>query len=139
MRVAGLRTALLVIVVLAVVASTLAMILGGRPELNGALAGAALVAGFFLFGTLGTSLAAAYAPALSLVVALVTYTSQVVLLGIVLVALERSGATSSSLDVRWLAGTVIAGTLCWMAALVTDALRTTYAEEPIPTAGEVRG
>jgi hypothetical protein len=37
------------------------------------------------------------------------------------VAVARSGATPASLDVRWLGGTVLVGTLCWSAALVIDA------------------
>ena len=136
MRVAGLRTALATTVALATVAGLAALVLAGRPQLHGALAGAAIVAGFFLFGTLSTSLAAAYAPGTALMVALLTYTSQVVLLGLVLVGVERSGATPDSLDVRWLAGTVIAGTLCWTTALVVDTLR---ANASIGSTGEVRG
>lgn len=135
MRVSGLRTALTATAVVALVAGLAAVLLAGGPQLAGALAGAALVAGFFLFGTLSTSLAAAYAPSTALMVALLTYTSQVVLLGLVLVGLERSGATPDSLDVRWLAGTVIAGTVCWTMALVVDTLRST---DKITPTGEVR-
>jgi ATP synthase protein I len=135
MRVAGLRTALVATVGLTAVAALAAAVLAGRPQLNGALAGAALVAGFFLFGALSTSLAAAYAPGTALLVALLTYTSQVVLLGVVLVGVERSGATPDSLDVRWLAGTVIAGTLCWTTALVVDAARS---QQRNTSTGEVR-
>ena len=122
MRVAGLVPALGLTLVVAAVATGVAAVAGDRPQVNGALVGAAMVAGFFLFGTLSTSLAAAYAPGLALFVALLTYTLQVVVLGLVLVGLTRSGATATSIDVGWLAGVVIAGTLAWMAALVGHAL-----------------
>jgi ATP synthase protein I len=122
MRVAGLGTALGLTLLVAALATGAAAVTGAGPQVNGALVGAAMVAGFFLVGTLSTSLAAAYAPGLALFVALLTYTLQVVVLGLVLVALTRSGATASSIDVGWLAGVVIAGTLAWMATLVAHAL-----------------
>ena len=134
MTVAGLRTALTVSLVLAVVAATAALLVGGRQQLNGALLGVVLVAGFFLFGTLSTSVAAAYAPGTALIVALVTYTTQVVLLGLVLAGLQGSPATAAALDMHWLAGTVIIGTLCWTAALVTHAVRS---QEKISSIGAV--
>jgi ATP synthase protein I len=122
MRVAGLVPALGSSVAVAALATCAAAVWGERPQVNGALVGAAVVAGFFSFGTLSTSLAAAYAPGLSLFVALLTYTLQVVVLGLVLVGLTRSGATATSIDVAWLAGVVIAGTFAWMAAVVGHAL-----------------
>jgi ATP synthase protein I len=122
MRVPGLGPALAVTVLVAALSAGAATLWGEAPQVNGALVGAAMVAGFFLFGTLSASLAAAYAPRLALFVALLTYTLQVVVLGLVLAALTGSGATASSIDVRWLAGVVIAGTLAWMAALVVHAL-----------------
>lgn len=123
MRVSGLVPALAATLLVTALTTAAAALSGGRPQVNGALVGAAMVAGFFLFGTLSTSLAAAYAPRLALFVALLTYTLQVVLLGLVLVALTRSGATGTSIDVRWLAGAVIAGTLTWTTALVVHALK----------------
>ena len=91
---------------------------GGPPQALGAVLGALLVAGFFLFGTLGTSAVAAYVPQAALVVALLTYTLQVLLLAAVLVAVSRSAQAREALDVRWLAGTVIVGTFGWMTALL---------------------
>ncbi len=121
LRIPGVVPALAATGAVALVGSALGAGLGGRPQVHGALLGTAVVAGFFLLGSLGSGLAAAYAPRLSLVVALLTYTLQVVLLGALLVAVARSGASPSSLDVRWLGGAVLAGTLCWSAALVIDA------------------
>lgn len=125
MRVPGVGRAMVVTLLLGGVASTAAMVTGGGPQLAGALAGTALVAAFFLFGMVNTALAAAFAPRVALVVALLTYTVQVVMLAVVLVAVSRSDLTPDRLDVRWLAGTVIVGALGWTVALVLDALGST--------------
>ena len=125
MRLPGVGRALVVTLLVAVAAAGLALVTAGGPQLVGALAGAALVAGFFVFGMVNTALAAAFAPRVALLVALVTYTLQVVVLGLVLVAVSRSGLTPDRLDVRWLAGTVIVGALGWTVALVLDALGST--------------
>jgi ATP synthase protein I len=139
-RVSGVRPALAVTVVVGLAAALAALVFGGRPQLVGVLAGAGLVVAFFLFGALSTSVVAALAPRISLVVALLTYTLQVVLLALVLVVVQRSDAGGRTLDVSWLAGTVIVATLCWTAALVTDALRSTdRSTEHVTSAGEVRG
>ena len=126
LRVPGAGRALLVTLAVALGAAALARALGGGAQLLGVLVGAAMVAGFFVFGMVNTAVAAAFAPRVALVVALLTYTLQVVALGLVLVAVSRSGLTPDRLDVRWLAGTVIAGALGWTVALVLDALGTTH-------------
>jgi ATP synthase protein I len=133
LRVPGVGRALLVTVVLALCAAVLALLTAGTPQLLGALGGAGLVACFFVFGMVNAGVAAAFAPRVALVVALLTYTLQVVALGLVLVAVSRSELTPDRLDVRWLAGTVIAGALGWTVALVLDALGTTHE----PMSGEV--
>jgi ATP synthase protein I len=137
LRVPGAGRALLVTLVVAGCAAALALSFGGAPQLLGVLVGAAMVAGFFLFGMVNTAVAAAFAPRVALVVALLTYTLQVVALGLVLVAVSRSGLTPDRLDVRWLAGTVIAGALGWTVALVLDALGTTYEVTSEVTSEEV--
>ena len=125
MRVPGVGRALFVTLLVAIAASGLSLVTAGEPQLLGALAGSAMVACFFVFGMVNTALAAAFAPRVALVVALLTYTLQVVALGLVLVTVSRSGLTPDRLDVRWLAGTVIVGALGWTVALVLDALATT--------------
>ena len=121
MRVPGLGAGLGVVSALAVVAVGSAALLGGRPQLLGALVGAALVAGFFLFGGLSVGLVVAFAPRASLLVALLTYTLQVAVLAGVFAALSRSA--SETVDLSWVSGTVITGTIAWVAALVATALR----------------
>ncbi len=47
---------------------------------------------------------------MSLLVALMTYTLQVIVLGLAFAVLQASGLMRSSIDGGWLGGTVIAGT-----------------------------
>ena len=123
MRVPGVGWALFVTLLVGVSAAGLALATAGSSELLGALAGTALVAVFFVFGMVNTALAAAFAPRASLMVAMLTYTVQVVALGLLLVALTRSQAAADRVDLSWLGGAVIAGALGWTVALVVDALR----------------
>lgn len=120
---AGASSALLVTAVLGLLAAGVAGLVAGRAPLLGVLLGVALVCGFFLFGAVNTALAAAYLPRASLALAMLTYLMQVVALLLVLVAVERSGLTEETVDARWLSGTVIVGTVVWVAALVRRALR----------------
>ena len=136
MRVPGIGPGLVVTLLVGVTACGLALATAGREGLVGALAGTAVVAGFFVFGMLNAALAAAFAPRAALVVALLTYTVQVVALGLLLVAVARSASAQEAMDVRWLGGTVIAGALGWSAALVVDAVRTPLAPTNV-TSGEV--
>jgi ATP synthase protein I len=123
LRLPGVASALGVTTGVGVGAAGLAALVAGAAQVRGALLGAVVVAGFFAMGSVATGVAAAYAPRLSLFVAVLTYALQVLLLGIVLVGVAGSGAAGTSLDTGWLGGTVIAGTLCWTAVLVTHALR----------------
>ena len=66
-------------------------------------------------------------PTASLLVALLTYTLQVVLMGMVFVALSRSGLLGDTLHREWLAGVVIAGTFGW---LLTQLVLTTRQRIP---------
>ena len=98
------------------------LVAAGGPQLVGALAGTALVAGFFLFGMVNTALAAAFAPR----AALRGRAADLHPAGGGLGTAPRRGSpgpalTADRLDVRWLGGTVIAGALGWTVALVVDA------------------
>jgi ATP synthase protein I len=123
MRLPGVGRALVVTLVVGLLGCGLAVVAADGPQLVGALAGTGLVAGFFLFGMVNAALAATFAPRAALAMALLTYTMQVVALGLLLIAVTRSGLTPGTLDVRWLGGTVIVGALGWTVALVVDALR----------------
>jgi ATP synthase protein I len=93
-------------------------LLGGAPAAYGALAGTLLVVAVFFLGAGFVHVAAGLVPAASLLVALLTYTLQVLVLALVFAALSRSGLLEDALDRRWLAGAVIAGTVAWMVAQI---------------------
>lgn len=120
---ASMRPALALTALTAVVAGALGLVLTGAPAALGALVGGALVVLFFGLGTVVLAVVARHAPALSMVVALVTYALQVVLLAAVLLVLQASGLLVADLDPRWLGGTVIAATVVWLGAHVGAAAR----------------
>lgn len=107
----------------------------GTPAAAGAAVGLLMVLVFFGLGAVVLDVVAGVAPALSLLVALLTYTLQVVLVGLVFVGLSRSGLLGSELDADWLGGTVIAGTLTWLAAQVVTTVRTRRPVYDLPSAG----
>ena len=90
----------------------------GAPAAYGALAGTLLVVGVFFLGAGLVHVVAGLVPAASLLVALLTYTLQVLMLALVLAGLNRSGLLDDALDRRWLAAAVIAGTVAWMVAQI---------------------
>jgi ATP synthase protein I len=105
-------------VVLGLLLTVVGAVTGGPAAAFGALAGTLLVVGVFAFGSVTVSAVTGLAPAASLLVALTTYTLQVVVMGLVFVALSRSGLLEETLDRRWIGGAVIAGTLAWLVAQV---------------------
>lgn len=96
----------------------------GTPAAAGAGVGLLMVLVFFGLGAVVLDTVAGIAPSLSLLVALLTYTLQVVLVGLVFVGLSRSGLLGSELDADWLGVTVIVATLTWLAAQVVTTVRT---------------
>lgn len=100
------------------VAALAGAVLEGSSAAAGALVGTAVVIGVFAFGSFAVEVVARVMPALSLLVALLTYTLQLVLMVVVLFALSESGMLGESLDPMWLLGAVILGTAGWMAAQV---------------------
>ncbi|HEX4978302.1 MAG TPA: hypothetical protein VFV40_10600 [Nocardioides sp.] len=128
--VAGLAT----ILVGAAVAVAGALV-DGLPAAAGAGAGLLMVLVFFGLGAVVLDVVAGVAPTLSLLVAMLTYTLQVVLVGLVFVGLTRSGLLDSDLDADWLGGTVIVGTLTWLAAQVVTTLRTRQLVYDLPPSG----
>ena len=119
--VVGLREALLVTLPVAALGVLVGGVLEGSAAAWGVVAGTALLVGFYVFGLVTVQVVAALAPALSLLVALLTYTVQVAVLALVFLALQRSGALEESVDRRWLGVTVILGTLAWTVLLVRGA------------------
>jgi ATP synthase protein I len=119
----GVRGAVLAVALVAVGAVVVAATTGGSADALGALIGAGMVLVFFLFGAVTVNVVAARMPSASLLVALLTYTLEVVALALVFIGLTRSGATDSAIDRDWLGLTAIAGTLAWTAAQTIGAVR----------------
>jgi ATP synthase protein I len=106
------------LVAVAVAAST-----SGSSGALGAGIGAGMVLAFFGTGAVVVNAVASVSPAASLLVALLTYVLEVVLVGLVLVGLRRSGALEGAVDPSWVGGVVIATTLVWLVAQIVSAVR----------------
>jgi ATP synthase protein I len=107
-----LRLGLMISAVIAVAAIALGAALNGGAGAAGALVGIAVVAGFFSLGKLAVALAARRAPHLLLPAALATYTGQVGLLGVLLIALDGVEA----IHLLTMAWTVFVGVFGWIGA-----------------------
>jgi ATP synthase protein I len=117
-----------------------AALTGGSDAAYGALVGTLIVLGVFGTGSFAVDLVAGMLPAASLLVALLTYTLQVVVMGLVFVALSGSGLLDDTIDRAWLGGTVIVGTFAWLLSQVvlTMRMRIPAFDLPAPT-GEDTG
>ncbi len=118
-----LTGAALVTLVLGGVATLLAALLEGREAAWGSLTGTAVVVGVFGLGALVVDQVAGLLPGAALLVALLTYTLQVVAMAALFLGLSGSGLLDTSIDRGWLAGTIVAGTLVWLVAHVLMAVR----------------
>ena len=113
----------------------LGALLSGSEAAAGALVGTLLVVGVFSFGTFVVNSVSALMPSAALIVAVLTYTLQVVALALVFVALTRSGELDDTLARDWLGAAVIVGTLAWMTAQV---VLTTRRSIPLDEVSEER-
>jgi len=108
------------------VAGLVAVVVGALASGSSAAAGAAIGAGmvlaFFGTGAAVVNAVASVSPALSLLVALLTYTLEVVSIGLVFVGLRRSGALETAVQGPWVGGVVIATTLVWVVAQIVSAV-----------------
>lgn len=110
-------------VALGLLATLVGALVSGSAAAYGALIGTALVVAVFLFGTFTVNAVATILPSAALLVALLTYTLQVLAMGLAFASLSRSGLLDQTVDRTWLGGTVIAGTLMWTMAQVVLATR----------------
>ena len=124
----GVRGAALAVLVVGITATLAAAVFGTSAAVLGAAIGSALVLFFFGFGALTVNVVAGQLPAAALLVAVLTYPLEDVLLAVVFVALNGSGATEKDVDATWLGLTVIAGTLTWTFAQIVGATR---ARQPV--------
>jgi ATP synthase protein I len=94
----------------------LGLVIVGRTAAESALIGAAAAVGVFAFGAFVVNAVAGIMPRAALMVALLTYTLQVVVLGLVFAVLGGLARFDEALERRWLAAALIASTLAWLAA-----------------------
>lgn len=114
--------------VLGLAATVVGAVASGSEAALGALVGTLLVVGVLGFGSVVVNVVAGLMPAAALMVAMLTYTLQVVLMGVVFAALSGSGLLDSTVDRGWLAGAVIGGTAIW---LVSQVVLTTRRRIPV--------
>ena len=100
-----------------------AALVAGSPGAAGAAIGAAMVCVVFAFGAVVLGVVAMVAPAAFMLVAFLTYTLQVVLVGVGYLALRSGNALEGPVDARWLSGAVIACTLAWTIAQIAGFTR----------------
>lgn len=103
--------------------SVVAVLVDGGRGLAGAAAGGVLTLAVFVLGIGLVNLAARVLPGASLLVALLTYTLQLLVLALAVVALDRSGVAGADLSRGWFAAAVIAVTALWLVGQVVAATR----------------
>ena len=119
--VAMLLGAAMVALVLGGLTTLLGAVAGGTSAAYGALAGTFIVVAVFAFGTFVVNAVAGSMPTVSMLVALMTYTLQVLVMAMVFVVLTRSGLLDDALDRGWLAAAVIVCTFAWLATQIAYA------------------
>jgi ATP synthase protein I len=117
------RTAALATSVVGLVAVGAGLLFSGSSGAAGAAVGFVMVLAFFGMGTVVVNAVASVSPGASMLVALLTYTLEVVLVGVVFAALQASGALDQSADRAWAGGSVIAATLVWLVSHIVSATR----------------
>lgn len=118
-----------------VVATVVGALVSGSAAAYGVLVGTLMVVAVLGLGSMAVNVIAGAMPSAALIVALLTYTLQVVLMGLLFVVLAESGALDAALDAEWLAGTVIVGTLLWLAVQIVLTARLRIPVYDLPEAG----
>jgi len=118
-----LRVAAISALATTLVLAGIGAVTSGSPAALGVLVGSLMVLTFFGFGSGFVGLVARWAPQSALLVALLTYTFQVVLVALVFVALRGSGLLEEELSAEWLAAGLIVGTFTWMVGQVVATMR----------------
>ena len=106
-----------------VVVSLVGLLVAGEAGFVAAIIGTLVVVSVLFSGALVVTVVADLMPGASLLVALMTYTLQMVLLALLLLPLSRSDWAAAHLDALWLVVAVIAGALVWTVAQVLLATR----------------
>ena len=123
----GLAGALLVVV---------AAVVHGGEAAAAAAVGAGLVLLVVSFGTLSLHVVASAMPAMSLLVALVTYVTQLAIVLLVFLAITRGDVFSSDQARGWLAASMVLATVVWTAAHLVLTARERAPYFDLPPGGE---
>jgi ATP synthase protein I len=94
-----------------------------------------LVVAVIGFGVYVLNTVASIMPSMTVLVALVTYTVQLVVLAAVVLGLARNGMMDDTFDRRWFGGGVAVATLAWMVAQIVAAMRARIPVYDLPEAG----
>lgn len=129
------RAAGLTVLAGALLAGAAAVVHGAEPAAAAAV-GAGLVALVVSFGTFSLHVVASAMPAASLLVALVTYATQLAIVLLVFLAITRGGAFSGDLARGWLAASMVVATLVWTTAHLVFTARERVPYFDLPTGGE---
>lgn len=120
----------------ALVVVVVAALTGQAADVRAAVVGAVVTLTVLTLGAFAVGQVARILPAASLLVALLTYTLQVAVLGLALWWLGGSGLLDDTLSASWLAAAVMAATVGWMIGQVVLATRARIPAYDLPAAGE---
>lgn len=87
------------------------------------------------FGVYVLNVVASIMPSATVLVALVTYATQLVVLAAVVLSLARNDMMDSAFDRRWFGGGVAVATLAWMVAQIVAHVRARIPVYDLPEAG----
>lgn len=110
------------------------LLAGGDGAVLAAFLGTVAVVVVLFSGALVVTIVADLMPAASLMVAILTYTLQMALLGLLLLPLSTTDWADAHLDETWLAAAVIAGALVWTVCQVLLATRARIPVYDLPDA-----
>ena len=124
-----------VLVVVLAVALVAALTSGSAAGL-GAAVGGGLALFFLLFGSVTVYVMTTLAPQMSMLVALMTFTLQVLLVAAVFYALDASGAVGETLTAGWVATGVVTAAVAWVLAQLVASARARVPAYDIDLPGE---
>jgi ATP synthase protein I len=113
-------------------------LVAGSEAALGALVGTLLMVAVFGFGALAVNAVAGVLPGAALLVALLTYTLQIVVLAMVFRAVTTSPTLADELDQQWLGGAIIAATAGWLVAQIVLTVRLRIPAYDLPSDEAVR-
>lgn len=118
------------------VLSLVAALASGTAAGLGAAVGGGLALFFLLFGSVTVYVMTTLAPQMSMLVALMTFTLQVLLVAAVFYALDESGAVGGTLIAGWVSTGVVTAAVAWVLAQLVASARARVPAYDIDLPGE---